>query len=177
MKILFGFCLCLTVAASAFSIDREAFTFTSYDLKVQLEPEQQRLGVRGTVTLRNDSSSAQRNAVLQISSSLTWRSIQADGKPLQFVSQPFTSDIDHTGGLSEAIVALPKEVPPGGSVELSVGYEGVIVLDATRLTRIGVPEETAIHSDWDQISKTFTAVRGAGYVAWYPVAMDAGNLS
>jgi hypothetical protein len=169
--------VCAAVATSCFSLDREAFTFTQYKLDVRIEPEQQRLAVRGTITLRNDSSSAQKNAALQISSSLTWRSIQAEGKALQFVSQPFVSDIDHTGELSEAIVALPKEIPSGGSVELTIGYEGVILLDATRLTRIGLPMDTAVHSDWDQISKTFSAVRGVGNVVWYPVATEVGNLS
>jgi hypothetical protein len=110
------FALC-ALAGTAFSLDREAFTFTKYDLQVRIEPEQQRIGVRGTITLRNDSQSSQKNADLQISSSLTWRSIQIDGKPVQFVSQPYESDIDHTGELSEAIVALPKEVAPGGTVE------------------------------------------------------------
>jgi hypothetical protein len=79
--------------------------------------------------------------------------------------------------LSEAIVTLPKEVPSGGTVELTVGYEGVIELDATRLTRIGLPQTSSIHSDWDVIGKTFSAVRWIGYVTWYPVAIDAGNLS
>jgi hypothetical protein len=167
----------LGAIASCFSLDREAFTFTKYDLKVQVEPEQQRLSVRGTVNLRNDSPAPQKNAVLQISSSLTWHSIQVDGKPVQFVSQPYTSDIDHTGELSEAIVALPKELAPSGSVEVTVGYEGVIALDATRLTRIGLPQAAAIHSDWDEIGKTFTAVRGVGNVTWYPVATEVGNLS
>jgi len=177
MKFLAVAWVLLALAGVGFSLDREAFTFTKYDLYVQLEPEQQRLAARGTVTLRNDSSSPQKIAVLQISSSLTWRSIQADGNPLQFVSQPYESDIDHTGELSEAIVTLPKEAPPGGSVELQIGYEGVIMLDATRLTRIGVPKETAIHSDWDQISVASSAVRGVGNVAWYPVAMESANLS
>ena len=40
-----------------------------------------------------------------------------------------------------------------------------------------MPQATAIHSDWDQIGKTFVAVRGVGYVVWYPVAMEVGNLS
>jgi hypothetical protein len=167
----------LSSVASGFSLDREAFTFTNYDLKVQVEPAQQRLAARGTVTLRNDSSAPQKNAVMQISSSLTWHSIQVEGKPVQFVRQPYVSDIDHTGELSEAIVALPKGIPPGGSVELTLGYEGVIALDVTRLTRIGLSQAAAIHSDWDQIGKTFAAVRGAGYVTWYPVAMEVGNLS
>ena len=99
------------------------------------------------------------------------------GKPVQFETHEYTSDIDHTGALSEAIVTLPHEVPPKGTVELDIGYEGVIPLDTTRLTRIGVPEDKAKHSDWDQISKSFTAVRGIGYVAWYPVATEAASLA
>jgi hypothetical protein len=162
---------------ATFALDREAFTFTNYNLDVRIEPEQQRLSVRGSVTLRNDSKTPQKNAALQISSSLTWRSIQAAGHPLQFVSQPYTSDIDHTGELSEAIVTLPSEAAPGTSVELAIGYEGTVALDATRLTRLGMPQESAIHTDWDQISRTSSAVRGAGNVVWYPVAMDAANLS
>ena len=175
------FCSVLLVvgalAGTAFSLDREAFTFTKYDLQVRIEPEQQRIGVRGAITLRNDSQTPQKNAALQISSSLTWRSIQIEGKPVQFVSQPYESDIDHTGELSEAIIALPKEIAPGGSVELTIGYEGVIVPDANRLIRIGLPKEQAIHSDWDQIGKSFTGVRGIGNVVWYPVASESANLS
>jgi hypothetical protein len=164
-------------SVSAPALDRNAFTFTQYNLQVQVEPQQQRLSVRGTIVLRNDSSTPQKSAALQISSSLTWRSILLGEQAVQFVSQPYTSDIDHTGELSEAIVTLPKEVAPGGTIELTVGYEGLIVLDPMRQTRIGVPEQVAVHSDWDSISKDFTAVRGVGYVTWYPVAIDAGNLS
>jgi hypothetical protein len=167
----------VSFSVSGFALDREAFTFTNYDLNVRIEPEQQRLGVRGKITLRNDSSTAQRIAVLQISSSLSWRAITIDGKAPQFVLQPYTSDIDHTGALSEAIVTLPREIAPHGTVDLEIGYEGVITLDATRLTRIGAPEDTAKNSDWDRISANFTAVRGVGYVAWYPIATEAANLS
>ena len=173
--LLLGLVLLSSVAA--LSLDREAFTFTKYDLDVQIEPEQQRLAARGTITLRNDSPSAQKNLSLQLSSGLTWRSIQANGKPLQFVSQPYVSDIDHTGELSEAIASLPAAIAPGGSVELTIGYEGVIVLDATRLTRIGTPKDVAIHTDWDQISSVSSAVRGVGNVVWYPVSAESANLS
>jgi hypothetical protein len=174
------FCFLCVLCASvvnAFSLNREAFTFTKYDLNVRVEPEQQRLGVRGKITLRNDSSIPQKIAVLQISSSLSWRSIKAGGKQLQFVSQPYTSDIDHTGALSEAVVTLPEAVPPKGIVDLEIAYEGVIVLDATRLTRIDTPDAIAHSTDWDQISTKFTAVRGVGYVTWYPIATDAGDIS
>ena len=98
-------------------------------------------------------------------------------KAVQFVTQPYTSDIDHTGALSEAIVTLPQALAPKASVELEIAYEGVILLDATRLTRIGTPEDAAHSTDWDQIGPAFTALRGAGYVAWYPIATDVANLS
>jgi hypothetical protein len=164
-------------AVSGFSLDREAFAFTNYELHVRLEPEQQRLGVRGKVTLRNDSATPQKLAVLQISSSLAWKSITVGSETPEFLLQDYTSDIDHTGALSEAIVTLPEEIAPRATVELTIGYEGVIPLDATRLTRIGTPEDAANNSDWDQISASFTAVRGAGYVTWYPIATEAANLS
>jgi hypothetical protein len=172
--ILCALCAC---GMNCFSLDREAFTFTNYDLNVQVEPDQHRLGVRGKVTLRNDSSTPQKIAVLQISSSLDWRSVRAGDKALQFVSQPYTSDIDHTGALSEAIVTLPEPIAPKSAIELDIAYEGVILLDATRLIRIGAPEAQACSSDWDQISVNFTALRGAGYVTWYPIATEVANLS
>ncbi len=177
MKFLFVLCILVASAANCLALDREAFTFTKYDLDVRIEPEQQRLAVRGKITLRNDSASPQKNICLQISSTLNWRSIHIENKAVQYVTQPYASDIDHTGELSEAIITLPQEVPPKGMVELEIGYEGVIPLDATRLTRIGVPKKVAEHTDWDQIGSSFTAVRGIGYVAWYPVATDLANLS
>jgi hypothetical protein len=175
LGLLFGLSASLIVPATA--LNREAFTITKYDLEVRLEPEQQRLGARGKITLRNDSAQPQKVVSLQISSSLNWRSIRVDGKSVQFVSQPYASDIDHTGALSEAIVTLPAEIKPKDSVELEIGYEGVITLDTARLTRVGVPEEIAKHSSWDQISPSFTAVRGTGYVAWYPITTESADFS
>ncbi|MGA8540545.1 MAG: hypothetical protein WB566_13655, partial [Terriglobales bacterium] len=165
------------LSSSSLALEREAFTIAKYDLAITLEPDQQRLGARGKITLRNDSGQPQKIAALQLSSSLNWRSIRVDGKAVQFVSQPYVSDIDHTGALSEALVTLPVEIKPKDSVELEIGYEGVIPLDATRLTRIGVPEGIAKHSSWDQISASFTAVRGAGYVAWYPITTESADFS
>jgi len=177
MTFLRVLCVFYGLVVPGVALDREAFTFTKYDLNVRVEPEQQRLGARGKITLRNDSTTPQKNLALQISSSLDWRSIQTGGTAVDFVTHEYTSDIDHTGALSEAIVTLPHEVPQKGTIELEVGYEGVIPLDVTRLTRIGVPEDKAKHTDWDQISKSFTAVRGIGYVVWYPVATESANLS
>ncbi len=177
MKFLCVLCVLCGATLFAAALDREAFTIAKYDLQITLEPAQQRLGARGKITVRNDSAQPQKIVALQISSSLNWRSIRVDGKPVQFVSQPYISDIDHTGALSEAIVTLSAEIKPKDSVELEIGYEGIILLDTTRLTRIGVPDEIAKHSSWDRISPSFTAVRGAGYVAWYPITTESADFS
>jgi hypothetical protein len=177
MKFFFVFCVLCGFASAAWALEREAFTISKYDLEIRLEPEQQRLGARGKITLRNDSAHPQKIATLQISSSLNWRSIRVAGKTVQFVSQPYISDIDHSGALSEAIVTLPVEIKPKDSVEIEIGYEGVIPLDTTRLTRVGIPEGIAKHASWDQISPSFTAVRGAGYVAWYPITTESADFS
>ncbi len=175
MKLLLFLAMFCCVRANA--LDREAFSITGYDLNATIDPAQQRLAVRGKITLRNDSDTAQKNIALQVSSSLNWISIQLDAKPVEFFSQTYTSDIDHTGALSEAILTPPRPVPSRQTIELQIAYEGVIPQDATRLTRIGVPAEAARHSDWDEIGRSFTAVRGIGYVTWYPVATEAASLS
>lgn len=172
--VLCAFC---GLIVHAHALDRNAFTFTKYNLTATVDPSQQRLGVRGTITLRNDSSSPQKNISLQVSSSLNWVSIQFDHKPVEFLTHIYTSDIDHTGALSEAIVTLPREIKPQETIDLAIGYEGTIALDITRLSRIGIGKKTATRTDWDQISPSFTAVRGIGYVAWYPVATEAASLS
>ena len=175
----FGYLLCLlgALGGRALALDRGAFTFVRYQLQARLNPAEQALEVRGTVVLRNDSPSPQRALALQISSTLDWQSITLGGKPVAYLSQPYATDIDHTGSVREAIVTLPGPVPPKGTVELAVIYSGTIPADATRLTRIGVPAEIASRSDWDQVGEPFTAVRGVGYVCWYPVAMDSVSLS
>ena len=167
----------LLFTANAFAIDREVFTFTHYDLDVKIDGPLQALMAKGKVTLRNDSGAPQHLAVLQISSTLEWQSVKLEGKPVQYLTQTYTSDVDHTGKVSEAIVTLPHDVAPKRSVELEVAYQGTIPADSTRLTRVGVPADVAARNDWDRITSQLTAVRGLGYVAWYPVALGALNLS
>ncbi len=161
----------------AHAIDREAFTVTRYQLEAQVDRATHVMAVTGTLTLRNDSKDPQKVLALQVTSSFAWNSITLDGKPVQWLSDNYTSDIDHTGGLTEAIVSLPKEVPPAGTITLAVQYGGTITPDATRLTRVGTPADVAARSEWDEISDAFTAVRGLGYVTWYPVAIEAVSMS
>jgi hypothetical protein len=173
----------LLLCGRAQAVDRNAFTFTQYDLQVRVEPEQERFGVRGRITLRNDSAVPQKVAVLQISSALQWRAIRlagatpADDKSLGYTALEYPSDIDHTGSLMQAVVNLPTEVAPQGTVELNVAYEGTLGRDAKRLTRVSVPADVATRSDWDALGTRGGVVRGLGYVAWYPVSLEAVSLS
>ncbi|HME31379.1 MAG TPA: hypothetical protein VKG65_01370 [Terriglobales bacterium] len=169
--------LWLTLFLPAFAVDREAFAITRYQLEVQVDRTAHVMAVTGKLTLRNDSNKPQKLVTLQVSSSLAWNGIALDGKLLQWLGDNYTSDINHTGSLSEAIVTLPKDVPPATTVTLDVQYGGAVTQDATRLTRTGVPADVATRNDWDEISESFTAVRGLGYVVWYPVAIEAVSLS
>src|SRR5437588_10184162 len=112
MRFLCVLCALCGCAFQASALDREAFTFTNYDLDVRVEPEQQRLAVRGKLTLRNDSASAQKNISPQVSSTLDSRSIQNGGKPVQFLTHPYNSDNDHNLIPSVAIASLPPLVLP-----------------------------------------------------------------
>ncbi len=170
-------CVLSALCGSAVAVDRAAFTFIHYDLEVRIDPAGHAIAARGKIGLRNDSNAAQRNVTLQVSSSLAWRLIEVNGKPLPYVAETYTTDIDHTGAVTEAVVTLPSAVPPKGTLELEVGYAGEIAQDTTRLTRVGVPAETAAHGDWDQVAEPITAVRGIGYVAWYPVSLPAASMS
>jgi len=174
VKIL---CVLCVLCGEAFAIDRTAFTFVSYDLEVRVDPAGQAMSARGKIRLRNNSATAQSDLTLQISSSLGWRSITVNGKDVQYSENDYTTDIDHTGAVNEAIVKLPAPVPSGGMVELEIGYAGQIVRDAKRLTAIGVPEGTAARSDWDRIEEPVTVLRGVGYVAWYQVSVPAAFVS
>lgn len=175
LKLLF--CVLCALCGSGFCLDRNAFTFTEYHLQARIDPPSHSFSAGGTVTLRNDSAMPQKNAVLQISSSLGWQSITLGGKKVLYVSHPYESDIDHTGFLNEAVVTLPQPVAPHANVTLEILYGGTIELDTTRLEQLGTPKDVAANTDWDQISPEFTAVRGVGYVAWYPIAMDSVSLS
>lgn len=167
----------LLTSLLGFGLDRQAFTFTNYNLKVKLDPAKQGFVVSGTLQARNDSGSPQKNLVLQVTETLTWSYVKIGDKDVPWVQQQYTSDIDHCGELAEAILTLPKPVPPGASVNVEFGYEGTIPLNTGRLLRVNTPGTYAARTDWDRISDSFTAVRGLGYVVWYPVAMDAVSLA
>jgi hypothetical protein len=136
--------------------------------------------------VRNDGDAPLTRLVIEISSSLHWDAISSRGlasappqpaKPLVFTVRRIDTDADHTGAMSEAIVALPQPLPPGASLTLTALYSGAIPQSAERLVRIGAPAGQALAADWDAIApgnpdgqSSGTALRGFGNVLWYPVA-------
>jgi hypothetical protein len=157
--------------------DRDAFTFLNWNLELRIEIKTESLFVRGKITVRNDSPLPQGQVALQISSSLKWASIKQGGDPLGFTATQLRSDLDHSGNVQEAIVALPSAVAPGASVELEVGYSGTVSLDTTRLAQLGVPLAVRAATDYDRVTPTFTCLRGVGHVLWFPVSLQPAILS
>ncbi len=180
MRLLFWLVFWLAVVLAAFpleALDRDAFTFTSYSLRASLRPAEHEFDASGSIELRNDSNSPQKQVPLQISSSLAWKKIELEGhQPVAYIAESYTSDIDHTGALEEAIVTLPEALAPGATLKLEVSYGGEIRRSSGRLARIGAPESIIQQSDWDEIGERFGAVRGLGYVTWYPVSIEAVSL-
>lgn len=148
---------------------RRAILFTRYALDVRLETRDATMHTRAIVTVRNADATALSAIPLQISSSLKWEEIDADGKPLRFAHHIVATDADHTGAMNEALVTLAAPLDPGGEQTLTVFYSGAITPTAQRLTAIGTPPDVALHTDWDGIREEFTGLRGFGNVLWYPV--------
>ena len=150
--------------------ERQAETFTGYDMDVRLRVADRHMAVRALVTLRNDGKTPLAHLSLQISSSLNWERILVGGREVAFQMSTLNSDADHTGQLHEAAVTLATPLAPGATVQLDVTYSGTIAPSAQRLMAIGTPDELALHTDWDGIGVEFTGLRGFGNVAWYPVS-------
>src|SRR5438105_2471601 len=159
LALTFLFLITAAFAQTPMPPDRNAFTFTKYDLNLSIDPATSLLTARGTVTLRNDSSAPQSGVAMQLSSQLKWATIKIAGNPVPFDVAKLDSDIDHTGAVVEATFTLPQPLAPKATIDIEVGYSGNITQDFSRLTRVGVPAEQARASDWDRISPNFTALR------------------
>jgi hypothetical protein len=157
-------------APIATDAEREALTFTAFDMDVHFRPAEQQISVRALLTVRNDGASPLAHIPLQISSALAWERIRIASRDVAFTVATLNSDADHTGQLHEAAIALAAPLVPGASLQLDVTYSGVIPQSARRLLAIGTPTDAALHTDWDSIGVDFTGLRGFGNVVWYPVS-------
>jgi hypothetical protein len=166
-----------TASLASQALDRNAFTFTAYNLKVTIDPAKAGFAVTGSLQARNDSATPQKFLAMQISNSLQWTAVSVGNEQVPWVQQPYTTDIDHTGTVSEAILTLTNPVAPGASVTVNFTYSGTISMNNGRLLRVNTPGDYAARSDWDQITADYSAVRGLGYVVWYPVSIEAALLT
>ena len=157
-------------APTAEDAERQAITFTAFDMDVHLRPADQHFAVRALITVRNDSAKPLSHIPLQISSTLNWERIRINAHDVTFPVAILNSDADHTGQLHEAAVPLSQALAAGATLQLDVTYSGLIAPNAQRLLTIGTPDDVALHSDWDQIGLDFTGLRGFGNVVWYPVS-------
>jgi len=159
-----------TGAPTAQDAERQAITYTAFDMDVHLRPAGHQIAVRARMNLRNDTRTPLAHVAMQISSSLNWESIRVAGRDALYQVALLNSDADHTGQLREATVALAAPLAPGASLDVDATYSGAIESNARRLLSIGTPADVALHSDWDQIDTAFTGLRGFGNVVWYPVS-------
>lgn len=159
-----------TTVPIAEDADRQAVTFTDFDMDVRLRPAAHEIAVRALLTVRNDSKTPLARVPLQISSSLNWERVRVQNKDVAVQVATLNSDSDHTGQLHEVAVPLAEPLAPGATLQLDVTYSGTITASAQRLVAIGTPQDVALHSDWDQIDDEFTGLRGFGNAVWYPVS-------
>ena len=157
-------------APTANDAEREAVTFTEFNMDVHLRAAEHEIAVRALVTVRNDGKTPLAHVPLEISSSLHWERIRVAAGDALYTIATLNSDTDHTGQLHEAAVKLATPLAPGATLQLDVTYSGTIPQSAQRLLAIGTPEEVALHSDWDAIDTDFTGLRGFGNVVWYPAS-------
>ena len=157
-------------APTASDAEREALTFTEFNMDVHLITAEHEIAVRALITVRNDSKAPLAHIPLEISSSLHWERIRVAAGDALYTIATLNSDTDHTGQLHEAAVKLATPLAPGASLQLDVTYSGTIPRSAQRLLAIGTPEDMALHTDWDAIDTDFTGLRGFGNVLWYPAS-------
>jgi hypothetical protein len=161
----------LAVAApTATDAERQAVTFTAFDMDVRLRSADHQIAVRALVTVRNDGAAPLARIPLQISSSLNWERIRVGLRDVAYTVATLNSDVDHTGQLHEAAVPLATPLAPGATLQLDVTYSGAITPSVQRLIALGTPQDVALHSDWDAIGVDFTGLRGFGNVVWYPAS-------
>jgi len=171
-------------AVAVTDAERAAVVISAYVLTVHLMPSSAREEVQARLTLRNAGTQPLARVALDLSSTLRWQAVSAEGAtgltPVQFTQSPVATDADHTGYAQEVVATLPHPLAAGQTVMLSVLYAGEIRQSSSRLELIGTPPDRANRSDWDAIVSTSdagaSALRGFGNVLWYPVAAPLALL-
>ncbi len=165
-----------STAVAITDAERSALTILRYDCDVHLTPETHTLSADAHMTVRNDGAQPLQRIALQISSTLQWDFLHANGANLTLSAHTIDDDIDHTGQVDEAVAILPHPLAPGATLALDALYSGAVEPSAERLERLGAPSDVALASEWDRIEPGFTGLRGVGNVVWFPVSLPPALL-
>jgi hypothetical protein len=96
---------------------------------------------------------------------------------LAYTEHQVKSDADHTGAVNEARIDFDHPLVAHGTAVLDVEYSVKVDRASERLRALGAPADAALATDCDRITTDLVGVRGVGYVAWYPVALEPGSLA
>src|SRR5580692_6140099 len=107
-------------APTASDAEREAVTFTEFNMDVHLRSAEHEIAVRAFITVRNDGKSPLAHVPLEISSALHWERIRVAAHDALYTIATRNSDTDHTGQLHEAAVKLATPLAPGATLRLDV---------------------------------------------------------
>jgi aminopeptidase N len=120
-----------------------------YDLTVRIDYEQQRVDGTARITLRNFSDTPVNDIPLLLYRLMGIRAAAVNGSPAQW-TQRVTSFSDFTKlQVTEARIILPAPLPPRGTVQVQVRYDGHLLGYA----------ETGMAYVRDHIERSFTLLR------------------
>jgi len=124
-------------------------TPTRYELTVRIDYDQQRLDGTARITLRNFSDTPVNDVPLQLYRLMEIRAAEVSGTPAPWTQRVVRLSDFSKLQVTQASVTLPRPLPPGGTVDLQVRYDGHLLGYA----------ETGMAYVRDHIDASFTILR------------------
>jgi hypothetical protein len=124
-------------------------TPTRYDLTVRIDYEQQRLDGTARITVRNFSDTAVSDVPLLLYRLMAIQSVEVNGTAARWMQRVVVFADFSQLQVTQASVMLPTPLPPGGTVDLELRYDGHLLGYA----------ETGMAYVRDHIDPSFTILR------------------
>ncbi len=166
----------ISAAKAVSNAERTAAAITATRLDLHLDTYTGQTETRAQLTITNSSATPLQHIPIRISGALHWESARVNGSNAAVTQYHLPDDLDHTGIATELALTLPQPLAPGASIALDLFYAGTITSSAQRLLALGAPAQRALSADWDTVTDTFTGLRGAGNVLWYPITGTTATL-
>ncbi len=127
-------------------------TPTRYELTVRIDYEAQRLEGTARITVRNFSDTPVTEVPLQLYRLMEIRTADVNGTPAPWTQRVVAVSDFSKLQVTQAVVTLPGPLPPGGTIEVQVRYDGHLLGYA----------ETGMAYVRDHIDPSFTILRDDG---------------